>query len=56
MAETTCVAAPIRDPEGEIVASAGISSPVTRRRSKGIARGAAEVVAAARAINAARAG
>jgi DNA-binding IclR family transcriptional regulator len=38
------------------VASVGISSPVARLRSKGIARAAAEVVAAARAINAALAG
>jgi IclR family acetate operon transcriptional repressor len=53
LAEVTCVAAPIRDPEGNIVASVGISSPVTRLRSKSIARAAAEVVAAARAINAA---
>src|SRR5215216_396916 len=28
--EVTCVAAPIRDPEGEIVASVGISSPLRR--------------------------
>ena len=56
LAEVTCVAAPIRGPEGDIVASVGISSPVARLRSKGIARTAAEVVAAARAINAALAG
>jgi DNA-binding IclR family transcriptional regulator len=56
IAEVTCVAAPIRDPEGDIVASVGISSPVARLRSKGIARAAAEVVAAAKAINAALAG
>src|ERR687898_1610158 len=29
MQEVRCVAAPIRDPQGEIVASVGISSPVT---------------------------
>ena len=52
IAEVTCVAAPIRDPQGEIVASVGISSPVTRLHTKRIARAAAEVVATARAINA----
>jgi IclR family acetate operon transcriptional repressor len=56
IAEVTCVAAPIRDPEGNIVASVGISSPVTRLRAKSVARAAAEVVVAARAINAALAG
>ena len=56
LAEVTCVAAPIRDPQGDIVASVGISSPVARLRSKGIAKAAAEVVAAARSINAALAG
>ena len=56
IAEVTCVAAPIRDPEGIIVASVGISSPVTRLGAKGIARAAADVVAAARAISAALAG
>jgi IclR family transcriptional regulator, acetate operon repressor len=52
MAEVRCVAAPIRDPQGEIVASVGISSPVTRLHTKRIARVAAEVVATACAINA----
>jgi IclR family transcriptional regulator, acetate operon repressor len=52
IAEVRCVAAPIRDPHGEIVASVGISSPVTRLRRPLIARAAAEVVAAARAISA----
>ncbi len=54
--EVCCVAAPIRDPQGEIVASVGISSPVTRLHTKRIARAAAEVVATARAINASLAG
>jgi IclR family acetate operon transcriptional repressor len=52
LAEVRCIAAPIRDPQGEIVASVGISSPVTRLPTKRIARAAAEVVAAARAISA----
>lgn len=50
--EVRCVAAPIRDPQGEIVASVGISSPVTRLHTKRIARAAAEVKAAAQAISA----
>ena len=49
--EVRCVAAPIRDPNGEIVASIGISSPVTRLRRPLIAEAAAEVVAAARTIS-----
>jgi IclR family transcriptional regulator, acetate operon repressor len=52
MDELRCVAAPIRDPQGEIVASVGISSPVTRLHTKRIAPAAAEVVATARAISA----
>ena len=52
MGEVRCVAAPIRDPNGEIVASVGISSPVTRLRRPLMARAAAEVVAAAKAISA----
>ena len=36
--EVTCVAAPIRDPQGEIVASVGISSPLTRLHTRGVAR------------------
>ena len=52
LAEVRCVAAPIRDASGEIVASVGISSPVTRLGRPLIARAAAEVVAAARAISA----
>ena len=52
IAEVRCVASPIRDPNGEIVASVGISSPVTRLRRPRIARAAVEVVAAARAISA----
>jgi IclR family acetate operon transcriptional repressor len=51
LAEVRCVAAPIRDPNGEIVASVGISSPVTRLRRPFIARAASEVVATARAIS-----
>jgi IclR family acetate operon transcriptional repressor len=54
--EVRCVAAPIRDPQGEVVASVGISSPVTRLHTKRIARAAAEVVASARAISASLSG
>ena len=50
--EVGCVAAPIRDVQGEIVASVGISSPVTRLHSRGMARAAAEVKRTARAITA----
>ena len=38
IAEVRCIAAPIRDPNGEIVASVGISSPVTRLRRPLIVR------------------
>jgi DNA-binding IclR family transcriptional regulator len=48
--EVTCVAAPIRDPQGEIVASVGISSPLRRLHTRGVARAAAEVRKTARAI------
>jgi DNA-binding IclR family transcriptional regulator len=48
--EVRCVAAPIRDAQGEIVASVGISSPLTRLHTRGIARVAAEVRKTARAI------
>jgi IclR family acetate operon transcriptional repressor len=50
--EVRCVAAPIRDPQGEIVASVGISSPLTRLHTRGVARAAAEVRKIARAITA----
>jgi IclR family acetate operon transcriptional repressor len=50
--EVRCVAAPIRDPLGDIVASVGISSPVTRLHVKRIGRATAEVKAAAQAISA----
>jgi IclR family acetate operon transcriptional repressor len=52
IAEVRCVAAPIRDAQGEIVASVGISSPVTRLLTKRIPDAAAEVRATARAITA----
>jgi DNA-binding IclR family transcriptional regulator len=52
MEEVRCVAAPIRDPQGEIVASVGISSPVTRLHAKRMAIAAVEVKAAAQAISA----
>jgi IclR family acetate operon transcriptional repressor len=47
-----CVAVPIRDPKGEIVASVGISSPVTRLPRQRTARAVTEVMAVARAISA----
>ena len=50
--EVRCVAAPIRDPQGEIVASVGISSPLTRLNTRGVTRAAAEVKKTARAISA----
>jgi IclR family transcriptional regulator, acetate operon repressor len=46
-----CLAAPIRDSQGEIVASVGISSPVTRLHNKRISQAAAEVVATAQLIS-----
>jgi IclR family acetate operon transcriptional repressor len=52
LAEVRCVAAPIRDPQGEIVASVGISSPLARLHTRGVARAAAEVRKTARAITA----
>jgi DNA-binding IclR family transcriptional regulator len=48
--EVRCVAAPIRDPHGDIVASVGISAPVTRLRRPLIEHAAKEVAAAARTI------
>jgi DNA-binding IclR family transcriptional regulator len=54
--EVRCVAAPIRDPQGEIVASVGISSPLTRPHTRGNARAAAEVKKTAEAISADLAG
>ena len=56
MAELRCVAAPIRDPQGDIVASVGISSPATRLHNRAVARAAAEVKKTARAISASLAG
>ena len=50
--EVRCVAAPIRDSQGDIVASVGISSPVTRLPARGVARAAAEVKKTADAISA----
>jgi IclR family acetate operon transcriptional repressor len=54
--EVRCVAAPIRDPQGEIVASVGISSPVTRLQTRAIARATAAVKKTAGAISASLAG
>jgi DNA-binding IclR family transcriptional regulator len=50
--EVGCLAAPIRDPLGEIVASVGISVPLMRLRTRGVARAAAQVKKTARAISA----
>jgi IclR family transcriptional regulator, acetate operon repressor len=52
LAEVRCVAAPIRDPQGDIVASVGVSSPVTRLDGRLMTRAVAEVVATARAVSA----
>jgi IclR family transcriptional regulator, acetate operon repressor len=49
--EVRCVAAPIRDAQGEILASVGVSSPVTRLHAKAMARAAAEVKKTAHAIS-----
>jgi DNA-binding IclR family transcriptional regulator len=46
------VAAPIRDPQGELMASVGISSPVARLHGTLMARAVADVVATARAVSA----
>jgi IclR family acetate operon transcriptional repressor len=54
--EVRCVAAPIRDAQGEIVASVGISAPLTRLSKPRSLNAAADVVAAARAIGASLAG
>src|SRR4051794_16630231 len=54
--EVRCLAAPIRDPQGEIVASVGISSPLTRLRPRGVTRAITEVKKTARAITASLAG
>ena len=56
MEELRCIAAPIRDPQGEIVASVGISSPVTRLHARAIPRVAAEVKRTAAAVSASLAG
>jgi IclR family acetate operon transcriptional repressor len=54
--EVRCVAAPIRDSQGDIVASVGVSSPITRLNSRAMARAAAEVKKTADAISASLAG
>ena len=54
--EVRCVAAPIRDPQGEIVASVGISSPLTRPHTRSMGLAAADVKKTAEAISAELAG
>jgi IclR family transcriptional regulator, acetate operon repressor len=54
--DVRCVAAPIRDTDGEIVASVGISSPVTRLHTRAIPHAAAEVKKTAAAISESLAG
>ena len=54
--EVRCVAASIRDSQGDIVASVGISSPVARLPTRALARAAAEVKKTAQAITASLAG
>jgi DNA-binding IclR family transcriptional regulator len=49
--EVRCVAAPVRDLEGTIIASVGISAPVTRFPKARFASAAADVTAAAKAIS-----
>jgi IclR family acetate operon transcriptional repressor len=49
--ELRCVAAPIRDPQGAILASVGISAPATRFPKQRSLNAAADVVAAAKAIS-----
>ena len=56
IAEVRCIAAPIRDPQGDIVASVGISSPVTRLDTRAMSRASAEVKRTAKAISASLAG
>ena len=48
--DVRCIAAPIRDAQRDIVASVGISAPLTRLPRSRIVKATAEVVAAARAI------
>jgi IclR family acetate operon transcriptional repressor len=48
--DVRCIAAPIHDAQGEIVASVGISAPLTRLPQKRMVKATAEVVAAARRI------
>ena len=54
--EVRCVAAPIRDTDGRIVASVGISAPTTRFPSKRFATARTQVATAAQAIMSALAG
>ncbi len=54
--EVRCVAAPIRDPKGAIVASVGISAPLTRFPKQRCLNAAADVMATARDISASLAG
>jgi DNA-binding IclR family transcriptional regulator len=54
--ELRCVAAPIRDANGDLVASVGISAPVTRFSRQRSLNAAADVIAAAKAIGASLAG
>jgi DNA-binding IclR family transcriptional regulator len=48
--EIRCVAAPIRDPEGRIIASVGISAPLTRFPRKRFITAGRQVLAVAKAI------
>jgi IclR family acetate operon transcriptional repressor len=54
--EVRCVAAPVRDADGRIVASVGISAPTSRFPPKRFAAGRIQVAAAAKAIMKALAG
>jgi IclR family acetate operon transcriptional repressor len=50
--EVRCVAAPIRDAQGEVLASVGVSAPVTRLHTRAMPRAAAAVKKTADAISA----
>lgn len=56
VAEVRCVAAPIRDANGAIVASVGISAPFTRFSKQREANAARDIVSAAKDISASLAG
>src|SRR5262249_9887078 len=56
MADLRCVAAPVRDQDGVILASVGISAPITRFPKERYATTAREVIAVAKQISESLAG